>query len=338
MRISILFLLLAATACSTAKESTNYHLSQTIPLAGVGGWDYAKVDFKLRRVYITHTTKVDVLDADSGKQVGVIDGLHGVHGIAWAHDLGHGFITNGKSNSVTVFNIDTLKIIDQITVGKKPDALVYNESTQRVVVFNGDDNNATVIDAKTNKTIGVIALGAGPEFAVSGDKEHVFVNLEDTNEVLKLDVAKLQVLERWKVTPGESPASLGMDKKNHRLFIGCRNKLLVVINADNGQVITSLPIGDHVDATMFDREEHHIISSSGDGVLTIITQDDADHYHVAQTVVTQKGSKNFALDKKTHKLFVPAAEFAPKSKVTKENPKAHPAVTDGSFKVLVFEQ
>ncbi len=336
MRIAMILGVLLLAACSASQQS-QYHLVKSTPVAGEGGWDYVKVDKHSHHVYITHTDKVDVLDADSGNVVGVIDGLHGVHEVSLAHDLGHGFISNGKSDSVTVFDIKTLAKIAEVKTGKKPDSLAYEKTTKRLLAFNGESNNSTVIDAVTNKNIGTIALGGAPEFAVSDHAGHVFVNLEDTDETLLLDVASLKVLQRWKVAPGSEPSSLAMDRERHRLFIGCRNKLLVVMNADNGQVITTLPIGDHVDATAFDKETHEVISSTGDGMLTVVAQDDADHYRIVQTIVTQKGSKTFGMDAETHKLFVPAADFAP-AKVSKDNPKGRPNVVPGTFKVLIFER
>jgi len=337
MRIVILLsFALLATGC-TFPGQPSYHLAKTIPVSGDGSWDYVKVDQVGRRAYVTHETQVEVLDADSLKHIGVIGNLHGVHGIGFAQGPGRGFISNGKSDSVTIFDLKTLAVLGEVKVGKKPDALSYDNFTERLFAFNGESNSATVIDGKSGKVVSTIALGGGPEFAASDHKGHVFVNLEDTSETLMLDAAKFTVMHRWKVAPGASPSSLAIDRVKHRLFIGCRNRLLIVMNADNGKVIASLPIGDHVDATAFDPETHQVISSTGDGALTIIAQDDPDHYQIVQTLATPKGSKTFGLDAKTHKLFVPAADFGPAQRPSKDNPKGRPKVLPGTFRVLVFE-
>lgn len=332
MRLFSLFLLAAVTACTASNpQPEGFHLVKTIPVQGKDRWDYVALDENVRHVYISHSAAVEVLDADSGKLIGRISGLHGVHGIAIAPELKTGFITNGDSNEVTVFGVKG--VVKQIRVGKKPDAVTYDPSTSRVFVMNGKSNTASVIDAKKLKVIGTVRLHGDPEFTVADGAGHVYVNLKDRNRVLKIDSRKLKILSGWPTNPGEEPSSLAIDRHTGRLFIGCRNSLLVIMNANDGTVIDSLPIGKVVDATSFDPGTRQVISSSGDGKLTVVQWDKGTVYHVAQTVVTPKGSKTFGLDTQTHKLFVPAAEFRPDTVSG-----APPAPVPGTFRILVFEK
>jgi len=330
-------LALLLSACSVP-ATTGYHCTDTIALTGDNGWDFLTVDKTARRVYISHGTEVEVLNADSGKLEGIIPNTPGVHGIAIASDLGRGFISNGKSDTVTIFDLKTRKELSQVKTGNKPDAILYDNTTHRVFVFNGKSNNATVIDAATGKVAGTITLGGKPEFAVSDNSGHVFVNLEDKNKLLKIDARKLKILKRWSLRPGEEPSSLAIDQENHRLFVGCGNKLLIVINADNGKVVSVMEIGSDVDATAFDPATKLIISSNGEGSLTVIHEDEPDKYHVVETVTTPKRSKTFALDTKTHRLFVPTAQFNPAPAPKELTPKPRPSIVPGSFAVMVFDK
>lgn len=332
--LSTIALLAATTACSslTCHTPGDYHLTKTIELPGEGGWDLVAVDNKVRHVFVSHKTQVQVLDADSGKLIGKIPDLHGVHGIAVAPELKTGFITNGETDEVSVFGVNG--VTKNIKVGKKPDAIVYDPATSRVFVMNAKSDSASVIDAKTLKVIRTIKLGGEPELAASDGEGHVFINLEDKNRVLKIDSQKFKVLGRWKTAPGTNPTSLAIDKMNERLFIGCRNKLLVVMDANSGKVIGKLPIGKGVDSTAYDSATRKVISSNSDGTITIIQWENGTVYKVTQTVKTQKGSHTFALDEKTHRLFVPAAEFA--TPATLGN--ARPTIVPGTFKVLVFDE
>jgi DNA-binding beta-propeller fold protein YncE len=325
----LLLLVVAATACAAAE---GYHLLKTIPVPGDGGWDYLIVDDAGRRVYVSHGTEVVVLDADSGEVKGKIADTKGVHGIALAPDLDRGFTSNGQANNVTVFELKTLKPVGTVETGKKPDAILFDPSTQRVFAFNGGSGSATVIDAKEGKVAGTIDLGGQPEFAVADGKGNVFVNLEDKSMLLKLDANKMAVLERWPVAPGEAPTGLAMDRKNRRLFIGCRNKMLVVMNADDGKVVATQPIGERVDAAAFDPETGLVFASNGDGTVNVIHEESPDKYSEVETVKTRLGSKTMALDAKTHNLFIPGAEFKPPA----DNPKGRPVMTPGTFVVMIY--
>ncbi|HEX4592086.1 MAG TPA: hypothetical protein VH120_19285, partial [Gemmataceae bacterium] len=253
--------LFAATAFAAAPES--YHLLKTVPIPGDGGWDYVSVDSAARRVYVSHASRVEVLDADSGAVVGHIADTAGVHGIAVAADLGRGFTSNGRADTVTVFDLKSLKPLGTVPAGKNPDSIIYDPATRRVFAFNGRGASATVIDAADSKVAGTIELGGQPEFAAADGAGHVFVNLEDKNEVLRLDAKAMKVLDRWALQGASAPCSMAIDAAHHRLFVGCRSKALVVLNSETGNPIASLPIGERVDAGAFDPETKLIFCSCG---------------------------------------------------------------------------
>jgi YVTN family beta-propeller protein len=287
-------------------SSGGYEVTKKIEIPGQGGWDYLIVDDAARRLYVSHGTQVEVLDVDSGAIVGKISNTLGVHGIAIAPEQGRGFVSNGQSS--TVFDLKTLKPISEVRVGKKPDAIIYDPATSRVFAFNGGDSSASVIDAAEAKVVSKIDLGGGPEFAVADGNGFVFNNLEDESQVVKIDSRKLTVEKRWPTAPCQSPSSLAMDRVNRRLFIGCRSRVMAVMNADTGEVITTLPIGDHVDATAFDPETRLIFNSNGEGTISVIRQETPDKYFPVQTVKTLPRAKTMALDAKTHRLFLSTAE------------------------------
>jgi YVTN family beta-propeller protein len=303
---AIYFLLVAFTISAWAADS--YQITKKIPIPGQGSWDYLTVDEGARRLYVSHGTQVEVLDLDSGAIVGKIENTQGVHGIAIAPNLGRGFVSDGQSSTVTIFDLKTLKMIADVPTGKKPDAIIYDPATSRVFAFNGGSNSATVIEAKDGKVAGTIDLGGGPEFAASDDKGYVYNNLEDESLVLKINSRTLKVEQRWPTAPCISPSSMAIDAANRRLFLGCRSKVMAVMNADTGQVIIALPIGDHVDATAFDVETRLIFNSNGEGTVTVIRQDSPDKYSVVETVKTLPRAKTSALDPKTHRLFLSTAE------------------------------
>jgi YVTN family beta-propeller protein len=308
---SVVVLALTLSTCllaAPAPADAGYSVTKKIPIPGQGSWDYVTVDEGARRVYVSHGTQVEILDADSGAVIGNIPNTEGVHGVAVAPDLGRGFTSNGKSSTVTIFDLKTLKPIGSVPTGKKPDAIIFDPSTSRVFAFNGDSDSATAIDAATGKVAGTVDLKGGPEFAVADGNGYVFNNLEEQNELLKLDAKKLIVEQRWPTAPCAAPVSMAMDHENHRLFVGCRSKVMAVINPDSGQVITTVPIGDHVDATAFDAERKLIFNSNGEGTITVIHQDSPDKYSVVETVKTAPKAKTMALDPKTHKLFLSTAE------------------------------
>ena len=326
-----LLALIAGAAFAAAPQP--YHLVKTIPIPGDGGWDYVTVDAAARRVYVSHGTRVEVLDADSGELKGQIADTAGVHGIAVAPDLGRGFTSNGRSNTVTIFDVRTLKPLGTVATARNPDCIIYDPATRRVFAFNGGGASATVIEAADGKVAGTIVLGGKPEFAAADGAGHVFVNLEDKNEVLKLDSRGLKVLERWPIAPAKTPVSMAIDAPNHRLFVGCRSRALVVLNTETGKVVANLPIGERVDAAAFDPETKLVFNACGDGTVSVVRQEAPDTYSPVETIKTRPGSKTMGLDPKTHRLFLPAVEYKAADPAA---PKARPTPVPGSFAVLVF--
>jgi YVTN family beta-propeller protein len=301
-------LLLVLSALGQTPGASGYHLLKKIPVPGSGGWDYLTIDARARRLYVSHGIQVDVLDVDSGGIVGKISNTPGVHGIAVAPELGRGFVSDGRSSSVTIFDLKTLKPQGEVKVGNDPDAIIYDPSTARVFAFNGESDSATAIDAKNGKVVGTVDLGGGPEFAAADAECHVFNNLEDKSPVLKIDSQKPTVEQRWPTQPCQSPSSMAMDRSNKRLFVGCRSRVMAVVDANTGKVIKTLPIGDHVDATAFDPETGLIFNSNGEGTITIIHQDSPNDYSLVENIKTVPKAKTMALDPTTHRLFLSTAE------------------------------
>jgi YVTN family beta-propeller protein len=285
-----------------------YVVIKKIPIPGQGSFDYLTVDAEARRLYVSHGTQVEVLDIDSETIAGQISKTAGVHGIAVAPELGRGFVSNGQASTVTVFDLKSLRPLGEVPTGKKPDAIIYDPSTSRVFAFNGGSNSATVIDAASGKVVETVDLGGGPEFAVADGNGYVYDNLEDESQVLKINSRTLKVEQRWPTAPCSSPSSMAMDRPSRRLFIGCRSRVMAVIDADTGKVVTTLPIGDHVDATAFDPETRLIFNSNGEGTITVIREGDPDKYSLVETVKTVPRAKTMALDPKTHQLFLSTAE------------------------------
>jgi DNA-binding beta-propeller fold protein YncE len=331
---SILVVLLFAIAALAA--APGYHIIKTYEVGGDGGWDYLTADASARRIYISRATRVMVLDADSGKSVGEIADTPGVHGIALAPELGRGFTSNGREGTVSIFDIKTLATSNKIKVGENPDAVLFDPATKRVFTFNGRSQDSTAIDAAKGTVLGTIKLDGKPEFAASDGKGEIFVNIEDKSELVAIDPNKLEVKAKWPLAPCESPSGLSMDRKNRRLFVGCENKMIAVVNADSGRVITTLAIGEGVDATTFDEETGLAFASCGEGVLTVIHEDSPDKFSAAENVPTQQGARTLALDAKTHNIFVVTAKFGPPPSATTDNPRPRRSIMPNSFVVLVL--
>jgi YVTN family beta-propeller protein len=312
-----------------------YHVIKTYKLGGEGGWDYLKLDSSSRRLYISRATHVIVIDADSGKPIGDIPDTPGVHGIALAPELGRGFVSNGREDTVTIFDIQTLKPITKVKVGDNPDAILYDPATKRVFAFNGKSHDSTAIDAAKGTVLGTIKLEGKPEFAVSDGKGEIFVNIEDKSQLDAIDPNKLEVKSRWPLAPCEEPSGLSMDRKNRRLFSGCDNKMMAVVDADSGKVIATPAIGDGVDATAFDEGTGLAFASCGEGVLTVVREESASKFSVAENVKTQEGARTLALDDKTHQVLVVTAKFGPPPAPTPENRHPRHTILPDSFVVLV---
>jgi YVTN family beta-propeller protein len=301
-------LTLSGSLFAAAAQSGGYSVIKKVPIPGEGSFDYLTVDEAARRLYVSHGTQVEVIDIDALAIVGNVPKTLGVHGIAIAPEPGRGFVSNGHSNTVTIFDLKTLKPIADVPTGQKPDGIIYDPATSRVFAFNGGSNSTTVIDATSGQVAGTVDLGGGPEFAAADGKGFVFDNLEDESLVLKINSRELKVEQRWPTAPCDSPSSMAMDRASRRLFLGCRSKVMAVMNADTGQVITTLPIGDHVDATAFDPETKLIFNANGEGTITVIHEDSPDKYSLVETVKTAPRAKTMALDPKTHRLFLSTAE------------------------------
>lgn len=339
---ALLFIVAGAMLCDAQKSSdktpkpSGYRLLKKIQIGGEGGWDYLFADGKARRLYISHATKVVVVDTETGATVGEISNTNGVHGIAVADRLGKGFTSNGRDNSVTIFDLKTLKKIGDVKTGKNPDAIIYDDATNRVFAFNGGSSDATVIDAESGKAAGTIALGGKPEFATADGEGTIYVNIEDKSEVAQIDAKKLEVKARWSVAPGEEPSGMAIDRKTRRLFVVCGNKKMIVLNADNGKVIADLPIGDGTDAAAFDPKTKLAFSSNGEGTLTVAREDSADKFSVVENIATQRGARTMTLDTETDKIYLATAEFGATPAPTAERPRPRPAIVPNSFVILVF--
>jgi DNA-binding beta-propeller fold protein YncE len=318
---------------------SGYHVNKTVKLGGDGGWDYLTVDAKARRVYISRGSHVMVVDADSGALIGDIPNTSGVHGIAIVAEMDKGFISDGRDNNAMIFDLKTLKVLGTAPTGKNPDAIIYDPSSKRVFAFNGSSKDATAIDAKTGAVAGTIPLGGKPEFAVADEKGHIFVNIEDTSEIVQFDSKKLSIENRWKIAPGEEPSGLAMDRTHRRLFSVCSNKLMVVVNADTGKVVTTLPIGPGTDAAGFDPETGFAFSSNGgDGTVTVAHEDTPDKFTVVENVPTLRRARTMTVDSKTHQVYTVTAEFGQAPAPTAEQPRPRAPMVPGSFTLLILSR
>jgi YVTN family beta-propeller protein len=346
MRIGRSFSLLAAAAgllplpafAQPPPASTGYHLVATWKPGGDGGWDYLNVDPQAHRLYVTRTDRVQVLDTEDGTLAGEVMGLNGGHGVALAPDQNRGFVSSGKSNTVIVFDLKTLKVIGEpIPVGKKPDAIVYDPASQHVFAFDGGSDEASVIDAATAKLVATIPLGGGPEFATADGRGTIFVNLEDKNETLAIDSRNNTVTQRWPLAPGESPSGLAIDTAKHRLFAGCHNEQMVVLDAETGKVLATPAIGKGVDACWFDPGTGLAFASCGDGTLTVVQEQAPGAFQVLEKVTTRKSARTMALDAGSHAVYLAAADLEAAPPGTSPAPH-HPQMIPGSFVILKFER
>ncbi len=321
-------LLLVAFAALPRAAASGYHVLSEIKIGGEGGWDYPTVDSAARRLYLSHATHVVVVDIDKNMVVGDIPDTPGVHGIAIAKDLDKGFISNGRGNNVTVFDLKTLKATGTITTEMNPDAITYDPASKRVVAFNGRSKSASVIDAKTGMVVATIQLGGKPEFGAADGKGKIYNNLEDTNEIDEIDVAKGTVVKKYALTGCEGPSGLAMDTKARRLFSVCGNRVMAISDPDKGAVVATVPIGAGPDGVVFDPGTGYAMSSNGDGTLTIVQQM-GGKYDVVDNIATERGARTIALDDKTHRAYLPTAAFGAATG------GGRAAALPDSFKVLV---
>lgn len=319
-------------AAGLARAEVRYHLLKEIPIGSEGGWDLLTVDAPAHRLYVTHATKIEVIDTIKDAVVGEIDGLTGAHGFDTAPKLGRGFASNGRDNTVSIIDLASLKTLAKVATGQNPDVVLFEPTREEIYAFNGRGQSVTVITAGTGAVAATIALGGKPELA-QADGSRVFVNLEDKNEVAVIDVQSHTVTARWPIAPGEEATGLAIDREHHRLFVGCSNARLLALDSRDGHVVANLPAGKGIDGAAFDAgTQLAFTSNGGDGTLTVVHQDSPEKYTVIQTLVTEVSARTMAVDPVSHKLYLPSAKFEPKQPGDTKRPKMVP----GSFKVLVY--
>jgi YVTN family beta-propeller protein len=333
----ILLPVLFSLAVAVCRADGPYHLIKEIPVGGEGGWDALTVDSAAQRLYVSHAARVVVIDLAKDQVAGEITNTPGVHGIAVAPKLNRGFTSNGRENKVSIVDLKTLQTLSKVDTGTNPDAIFFEPGQKEVYAFNGRGQSATVIDAKSGKVVATIPLGGKPEFAEADPGAHrVFNNLEDKSEVAVIDTRTHSVTNRWPIAPGEEASGIAIDVKHHRLFLGCGNKLMVMMDSTSGKVVATVPIGPGVDGSAFDPETQLAFASCGDGTTTIAHEDTPDKLNVVQTLKTERGSRTIALDPKTHKIYLPTAQFEPQPEPAAGSPRQRPKMVPGTFKILVY--
>jgi len=330
-------LLLAAAPSLLAQTSAAYRITHTYTLGGDGGWDYVIPDPPNHRLFIGRQNRVMVVDEKDGKLLGEVTGINGAHGVAVAQHTGHGFATSGKDASVVMFDLKTFKVLGRIPAAEDADAVIYDPASNLVFTFNGDAHSSTVIDPREGKLVTNIQLGGKPEYGASAGDGKVYANLVDTGEVVEIDTKALAVTRRW--SAAKQPVSMAIDVKHHRLFSGCRSRVMAISDYQSGKVVATLPIGAGVDGAAYDPATGDAFASNADGTLTVIHQDDPDKYHVVENVQTAQGGRNMGLDPTTHRLFVVSARFGPPpTEATDANPGRRPPLIPGTFMIMVVER
>jgi DNA-binding beta-propeller fold protein YncE len=336
--VALVLALAVVLAPAARAAEPHYHLAHEVPLPGDEGWDYLTFEQGGHRLFISHGTRVLVVDTDQLKVVGEVANTPGVHGVALAPDLDKGYVSAGRANMIVVFDLKTLARLKEIkTTGDNPDAILYDAPSKRVLSFNGHGRNVTVVDAASDTVVGTIAVDAKPEFAVSDGKGGVYVNLEDKNSVAALDPKGLKLSSVWPVAGCEEPSGLAIDARHARLFPACGNKIMAVVDAATGKGLGTVPIGDGVDAAAFDPGTALAFASCGEGVLTVVRTDHNGRPEVAQSVTTQRGARTMALDLATHRVYSVTANFGPPPQATAEHPHPRGQQLPGTFRLLVLE-
>ncbi len=316
-----------------------YHVVRRYPVGGEGGWDYLTVDPAAHRLYVGRGDRVQVLDLEGGTVVGEVPGTPGVHGVALAPDLGLGFTSNGRDSTVSVFDLKTLAVRRKIPVGgRNPDAILFEPVTKRVFTMNAGSGTATAIDAVRLEVVGTFPLGGRPEFAVADGKGLLFVNLEDSSAVVRVDARSLAVGPKWPLVEGEGPSGLALDRAHHRLFSVCSNAKMVVLDSETGRVLATLPIGRGTDGAAFDPGTGLAFSSNGEGTVTVVREESPGRFRVAETDSTRRSARTIALDPLTHRVYVAAARFGEAPPPTPEHPRPRPPMVPGSFEILELDR
>ena len=330
--LSIFLMSPVLTGIVCAQQSTAYRITNTFHIQSGGGYDYTTVDSASNRLYLSHGTQVNVIDKVTGNSIGVIRTDKDVHGIALVHALGKGYITNGGANSALVFDLNTFKVLGHVPTGQFADGILYDDFSGKVITCNGRGKNMTVIDPTTDKAVATIQLTGWPEAAASDGKGYIYVNNAEKSEMDVIDAKTFQVVHSWPIAPGKGASGLAIDRTTMRLFAGCGNKLLVVMDATNGNVVTTLPIGDGCDAVGFDHTLRTVYSSNGDGTLTIIKEQSPTEFTVAENLKTKEGARTNAVDQLSHTVYLPTGEFLPK-----QPGQFRPQLKPGTFQVLVVK-
>jgi len=337
MRVTVLLMIGCALALQSAMAAEDYKLLNEIPIGGEGGWDILTVDPAARRLYLSHATKIIVVDLAKNVIAGEIADTPGVHGFVAVPELQRGFSSNGREAKSSVVDLKTLSTISKVDTGENPDALVYEPRRGEVYIFNHTGRSATVIEAKTAKVISTIPLGGSPEFAAADSAAgRVYCNLEDKNEVVVIDVAKHEVVAHWPLAPGEEPTGIALDATHHRLFVTCHNKMMEMLDTTTGKVLATVPIGAGVDGCAFDDASQLTFASCGEGTTTIAKEETPDKLSVVQTLKTERGARTMALDPKTHRIYLPTAQFEPAPSPSPGASPARPKIIPNTLKLLVY--
>jgi len=318
-----------------AQDGKSFHVLKTFHIASAGGWDYLAIGPGNNRLYISHGTQVNILNKSTGDSVGVIQNTTGVHGIAFYKPQNKGFTSNGRLNNVTVFDLETNAVITQIATGENPDAILFEPFSNKIITCNGTSKNLSVIDPVEGKVIATIPVGGKPETAVSNEKGKLYVNIEDKNEIVVIDIKTLTVEAHWPLAPAEEPTGLAIDRKTNRLFAGCGNKLLAILNATDGKLIKTLPIGDRCDGAAFDPVTKNIFTSNGEGTMSVFHEKSGQDFEAVATVATKRGARTITIDEQTHLIYLPTADL---EQPDPNNPGARPKMIPGTFQVIVVGQ
>lgn len=331
-RVSILLSILFF-AITYLPAQDNFHILKTFHIQSAGGWDYLTVGPGNNRLYVSHGTQVNILDKTTGDSIGVIENTTGVHGIAFDKEHNKGFTSNGRLNNVTVFDLKTNAVLAQISTGANPDAIMYEPYSKKIITCNGRGRNLSIIDPVNNKLLDSIAVGGKPETAVSNGNGTIYVNIEDKNEIVVVNMKTLKVDAHWPLSPAEEPTGLAFDKATNRLFAGCGNKFLAIVDATTGKMVGTFPIGDGCDGAGFDPTTKNIFTSNGEGTMSVYHEKSANEFEKIATITTKRGARTIAVDEQTHLIYLPTADFENPDPNT---PNARPRMIPGTFQVLVI--
>jgi YVTN family beta-propeller protein len=336
---AVLFLLACLVAPDAiGQEKPGFKVTRSLRVGGDGGWDYLTFDPASHRLFASHGTQVAVLDADSGSLVGIIPSTPGVHGIAISWLAGKGYVSAGRSNSVIAFDLASLRRLKEIPVGQNPDAILCDPFSKRAFVFNGRGQSVSVLSTASDSVIATIPVGGKPEFAVTDLTGKIYVNVEDKNEIAAIDAGTLAIVSRWSIAPGEEPSGLAIDAAHRLLFAVCSNEMMVVVNAESGKVVATVPTGKGTDGCAFDPGLGNVYASNGEGTLTVVHEDAPADFRVVENAVSRRGARTIAVDPEKHLVYLPTAEFGPTPAATVDNPHPRPSIVPGSFMILQMER